>query len=92
MLSGRPALIMKYLRPLELKDGELTEKNRKAVVSAIEAFASKGLRHDDLAFRHLGVLLPPPKKKNNKKGAKDKKQKQDDKKQEHDTVVLFDSL
>lgn len=60
-LSGRPALIMQYLRPLELRDGKPTGENQAAVSSAIESFASKGLRHDDLAFRHLGVLSPPRK-------------------------------
>ena len=70
---------MKYLRPLELKNGELTEESGEAVISAIENFASKGLRHDDLAYRHLGVLSPPQKKKNDQKQS-----------EEQGTVVLFD--
>ena len=60
-LCGRPALIMRYLRPLELEDGTLSGENLSAVKTAIEKFASKGLKHDDLAIRHLGVLLPPKK-------------------------------
>lgn len=60
-LSGRPALIMRYLRPLELRDGNLTGENQVAVKTAIEKFASNGLKHDDLALRHLGILSPPKK-------------------------------
>jgi hypothetical protein len=63
---GRPALIMRYLRPLELQDGTLTPDDRSAVETAIEKFAAKGLKHEDLALRHIGVLSPP--KKNRKKG------------------------
>jgi Family of unknown function (DUF5898) len=69
-LSGRPALIMRYLRPLELTDGNLLagdEHQLAAVKTAIEKFASKGLKHDDLAIRHLGLLSPP--KRNPKRGA-----------------------
>lgn len=78
-LSNRPALIMKYLRPLELNDGELTTENLEAVKTAIEEFAAKGLRHDDLALRHLGLLSPAPKKKGSPK-----------QEEGPGTVVLFD--
>lgn len=76
-LCGRPALIMRYLRPLELEDGTLSGENLSAVKTAIEKFASKGLRHDDLAIRHLGVLSPP--KKSRMQGAEPEAE-----------VVLFD--
>ena len=70
-LSGRPARIMRYyLRPLELTDGNLLAGDKHqlaAVKTAIEKFASKGLKHDDLAIRHLGILSPP--KRNRKQGA-----------------------
>jgi hypothetical protein len=65
-LCGRPALIMRYLRPLELQDGTLTPEDRSAVETAIEKFAAKGLKQEDLALRHIGVLSPP--NKNRKKG------------------------
>eukprot|EP00980_Cylindrotheca_fusiformis_P006810 scaffold1426_cov83-Cylindrotheca_fusiformis.AAC.12 len=76
-LSGRPALVMRYWRPLELQDGELTEEDKGAVQTAIEKFASKGLKHDDLVFRHLGILSPP------KKGRKEEHG-------EPPEIVLFD--
>jgi hypothetical protein len=60
-LAGRPALIMRYLRPVELVDGNLTKEDEDAVKTAIEKFAEKGLKHDDLAIRHLGILSPPKK-------------------------------
>lgn len=67
-LCGRPALIMRYLRPLELHDGCLSAEDQAAVKTAIEKVASKGLRHDDLALRHLGILSPPKKQKGSKSG------------------------
>lgn len=75
-LSGRPALIMRYLRPLELRDGNLVGEHQVAVKTAIEKFASKGLKHDDLALRHLGILSP---KKSRMQGAEPEPE-----------VVLFD--
>lgn len=69
-LSGRPALIMRYLRPLELQDGELLQEDLAAVKTAIENFASKGLKHDDLALRHLGILSPPKKSRSRTDGSK----------------------
>ena len=68
---------MRYLRPLELEDGELPGENLSVVRNAIEKFASKGLKHDDLAIRHLGVLSPP--KKSRMQGAEPEVE-----------VVLFD--
>jgi len=65
-LCGRPALIMQYLRPLDLKDGCLADEQCAGVKTAIEKFASKGLRHDDLALRHLGIRSPPKKRKGTK--------------------------
>ena len=62
-LCGRPALIMRYLRPLEPEDGTLSSENVSPVKTAIEKFASKGLKHDDLAIRHIGVLSPPKKRR-----------------------------
>lgn len=76
-LCGRPALIMRYLRPLELENGNLKEDNLSAVKAALADFASKGLKHDDLAIRHLGKLSPP--KKSRTRGA-----------QSQPEVVLFD--
>jgi hypothetical protein len=76
-LSGRPALVMRYLRPLELQDGELTEEDKGAVQTAIEKFAAKALKHDDLALRHLGILSPPKKGRKQEQG-------------EPPEIVLFD--
>jgi len=68
-LCGRPALIMRYLRPLELQaDGTPTQEDQAAVKTAIEKFAQKGYKHTDLALRHVGFLSPPQKKKKRKEG------------------------
>eukprot|EP00977_Amphora_coffeiformis_P000443 scaffold112_cov196-Amphora_coffeaeformis.AAC.10 len=70
-LCGRPTLIMRYLQPLELQqsNGRLTDEDLAGVKTAIEKFASKCLRHDDLALRHLGVLSPPKKERGKNSGA-----------------------
>lgn len=66
-LCGRPALIMRYLRPLELQqNARLTDEDLAGVKTAIEKFAYKGLRHDDLALRHIGVLSPAKKERGKK--------------------------
>lgn len=78
-LCSQPALIMRYLRPLELNDdGTLAQEDRSAVKTAIEKFAAKGLSHKDLALRHVG-LLSPPKKNRKSKGEENEPE-----------VVLFD--
>ena len=67
-LCGRPALIMRYFRPLEPQaDGTLTQEDQAAVKMAIERFAEKGYKHSDLALRHVGFLSPPKQKKGGKK-------------------------
>lgn len=50
---------MGYLQPLELVEGELTDENEGAVKTAIEKIALKGLKHEDMALRHVGILSPP---------------------------------
>ena len=57
---------MRYLRPLELKDGGLTEEDKGAVQTTVEKFAERGLKHDDLALRHLRFLSP--RKKSRRQG------------------------
>ena len=55
---------MRYFRPLALqKDGCLSAQDQAGVKTAIERFASRNLRHDDLALRHLGISSPPKRKK-----------------------------
>ena len=67
-LCGRPALIMRYFRPLEPQaDGALTQEDQAAVKTAIEKFAAKGYMHSDLGLRHVGLLSPPKQKRGSKK-------------------------
>lgn len=79
-LAGRPALVMRYLRPLDLVDGRLSAEDETAVKTAIEKFASKGMRHEDLALRHIGLLSPPKKSRG----------KRVDESEIETEVVLFD--
>lgn len=66
-LCCRPALIMRYLHPLELKgDGTLAQEDQSAVKTAIEKFAAKGLTNNDLALRHVGLLSPSRKNRKSK--------------------------
>lgn len=67
-LCGRPALIMRYFRPLEpQEDGTLTKEDQAAVKVAIEKFAESGYKHSDLALRHVGLLSTPKRKKSGQK-------------------------
>ncbi|AVK74767.1 hypothetical protein pqer_cds_345 [Pandoravirus quercus] len=56
-LCGRPALVMPYARPVA---ANVDDANRvgaiEVVLQAVERMAAAGLCHDDLHWRHVGII------------------------------------
>jgi len=60
-IGGQPALVMPYFKICAQDEVENNPQIRTAVVNAVQLMASKGLKHNDLSCRHVGLYW---KKKN----------------------------
>ncbi|ATE82164.1 hypothetical protein psal_cds_358 [Pandoravirus salinus] len=56
-LCGRPALVMPFARPVAASTDEANRVGAiDAVLQAVERMAAAGLCHDDLHWRHVGII------------------------------------
>ncbi|CAG8536123.1 10569_t:CDS:2, partial [Paraglomus occultum] len=62
-IKGQPALVMPYFRMCTHNELENDPQVKAAVVDAVKLMSSKGLKHNDLSRRHVGLYR---KKKNGK--------------------------
>ena len=89
-LAGDHALLMPYVKAIDLEQVKQSPELSAAVHSAIKEMASAGYYHKDLHWRHVGLLEAPvvAGKGKNRRGSK--KQSQQSTSTALPAVVLFD--